>query len=150
MAFTLVTGATGFLGSQLVRTLIERGESVKALVRPGSNLAALSGYPRDRLKLAVGDVRIEQTVFAALASCTSMYHVAANFKMWSPDRSRMISSAVEGMRATLSAARARQLEKIVVTSTAGVLGTSASEEPMDETHEFNLADPEAYFAAKVA
>jgi dihydroflavonol-4-reductase len=150
MAFTLVTGATGFLGSQLVRTLIERGESVKAFVRPGSNLAALSGYPNDRLKIAVGDIRIEQSVFAALANCTRMYHVAANFKMWAPDPSRIILPAVEGMRATLRAARARKLEKIVVTSSAGVLGTTESEEPMDETHQFNLSDPEAYFAAKVA
>lgn len=150
MAFTLVTGATGFLGSQLVRTLLERGESVKALVRPGSNLSALSGFPSDRFKIAVGDIRIEHSVFAALASCTRMYHVAANFKMWDPDPSRIILPAVEGMRATLRAARARKLEKIVVTSSAGVLGTTASEELMDETHEFNLADPEAYFAAKVA
>jgi len=150
MAFTLVTGATGFLGSQLVRTLLERGESVKAFVRPGSNLAALSGYPSDRFKIAVGDIRIEQGVFAALASCTRMYHVAANFKMWDPDRSRIVLPAVEGMRATLRAARARKLEKVVVTSSAGVLGTTASEELMDETHAFNLSDPEAYFAAKVA
>jgi len=150
MAFTLVTGATGFLGSQLVRTLLERGESVKALVRPGSNLTALSGYPSDRFKIAVGDIRIEQSVFAALANCTRMYHVAANFKMWDPDPARIISPAVQGMRATLSAARARKLEKIVVTSSAGVLGTTHSEQPMDETHEFNLADPEAYFEAKVA
>jgi dihydroflavonol-4-reductase len=150
MSFTLVTGATGFLGSQLVRSLIERGESVKAFVRPGSNLAALSGYPSDRFKLAVGDIRIEQSVFAALANCTRMYHVAANFKLWDAERSRIISPAVEGMRATLRAARARKLEKIVVTSSAGVLGTTAAEEPMDETREFNLDDPEAYFAAKVA
>ncbi|HYQ03968.1 MAG TPA: NAD-dependent epimerase/dehydratase family protein [Polyangiaceae bacterium] len=150
MAFTLVTGATGFLGSQLVRTLLERGESVKAFVRPGSNLAALSGYPSDRFKIAVGDIRIEQSVFAALANCTRMYHVAANFKMWDPDPSRIILPAVEGMRATLRAARARKLQKVVVTSSAGVLGTTAGEELMDETHEFNLADPEAYFAAKVA
>jgi len=150
MAFALVTGATGFLGSQLVRTLLERGESVKAFVRPGSNLAALQGYPRDRFKLAVGDIRIEQSVFAALANCTRLYHVAANFKMWDPEPSRIILPAVEGMRATLRAARARKLQKIVVTSSAGVLGTTAGEELMDETHEFNLADPEAYFAAKVA
>lgn len=150
MSFTLVTGATGFLGSQLVRTLIERGESVKALVRPGSNLAALQGYPRDRFKIAVGDIRIEPSVFAALAGCTRMYHVAANFKMWDPRPSRIILPAVEGMRATLRAARSRKLDKIVVTSSAGVLGTTPNEELMDETHEFNLADPEAYFAAKVA
>jgi dihydroflavonol-4-reductase len=150
MAFTLVTGATGFLGSQLVRTLIERGENVKAFVRPGSNLAALTGYPSDRFKIAVGDIRIEQSVFAALANCTRLYHVAANFKMWDPDPSRIILPAVQGMRATLGAARSRKLEKIVITSSAGVLGTSAAPEPMDETHEFNLEDPEAYFAAKVA
>ena len=150
MSFTLVTGATGFLGSQLVRTLIERGESVKALVRPGSNLSALEGYPQDQFKIAVGDIRIEQSVFAALAGCSRMYHVAANFKMWDPKPSRIIEPAVEGMRATLRAARSRKLDKIVVTSSAGVLGTTAGEELMDETHEFNLKDPEAYFAAKVA
>ncbi|HEY0465363.1 MAG TPA: NAD-dependent epimerase/dehydratase family protein [Polyangiaceae bacterium] len=150
MAFTLVTGATGFLGSQLVRTLLERGESVKAFVRPGSNLVALQGYPRDRFKIAVGDIRIEQSVFAALANCTRLYHVAANFTMWDPVPARIILPAVEGMRATLRAARARKLEKIVVTSSAGVLGTTVREELMDETHAFNLTDPEAYFAAKVA
>jgi len=79
-----------------------------------------------------------------------MYHVAANFKMWDPNPSRIILPAAEGMRATLRAARSRKLEKIVVTSSAGVLGTTAGEEPMDETHAFNLTDPEAYFAAKVA
>ena len=149
-SFSLVTGATGFLGSQLVRTLIERGESVKAFVRPGSNLSALQGYPKERFKLAVGDIRIEQSVFAALSGCSRLYHVAANFKMWDPNPQRIILPAVEGMRATLSAARSRKLDKIVVTSSMGVLGVSADHEPMDESHQFNLKDPEAYFAAKVA
>ncbi len=148
--FTLVTGATGFLGSQLVRTLIARGEHVKALVRPGSNLAALEGLPRDRFKLAVGDVRIEQSVFAALAGCLQMYHVAGLFKMWDPNPQRIVKPAIEGMRATLRAARARKLTKIVVTSSAGVLGTTSERHPMDEQHAFNLPDAEAYVAAKVA
>ena len=150
MSFSLVTGATGFLGSHLVRTLLERGESVKALVRPGSNLAALEGLPSDRFKIAVGDIRIEQSVFAALSGCSRLYHVAANFTMWDPKRARIIAPAIEGMRATLRAAQQRKLDKIVVTSTAGVLGTTAGEELMDESHAFNLRDPEAYFAAKIA
>jgi len=133
-----------------VRTLLERGESVKALVRPGSNLAALQGLPADRFKLAVGDIRIEQSVFAALSGCSRLYHLAANFKMWDADPERLIAPAVEGMRATLLAAQKRKLDKVVVTSSAGVLGTTVDQEPMDETHAFNLRDPEAYFAAKVA
>ena len=150
MSFSLVTGATGFLGSHLVRTLLARGESVKALVRAGSNLDALRGLPEDRFKIAVGDIRIEQSVFAALSGCSRLYHVAANFRMWAPEREQVIAPTVLGMRATLSAARQRKLDKVVVTSSAGVLGTTTDQSVMDESHAFNLRDPEAYIAAKVA
>jgi dihydroflavonol-4-reductase len=149
-SFSLVTGATGFVGSQLVRTLLAQGEHVKAFVRAGSNLGALQGLPADRFKIAVGDIRIGHSVFAALAGCSRLYHVAANFKMWDPNPARIIAPTVEGMRATLGAAQHRKLEKIVVTSTAGVLGVTTNPEPVDESHSFNLTDPEAYFAAKVA
>jgi len=149
-SFSLVTGATGFVGSHLVRALLARGEHVKAFVRPGSNLQALAGLEGERFKIAVGDVRMEQSVYAALAGCSRLYHVAANFTFWDPKPERVIAPTVDGARATLRAAEARKLEKIVVTSSVGVLGASPSPEPMDETHEFNLADPEAYFAAKVA
>jgi len=149
-SFSLVTGATGFVGSQLIRALLARGESVKAFVRPGSNLRALEGLGSERFKVAVGDTRIEQSVYAALAGCSRLYHVAANFKIWDPEPKRVIAPTVEGMRATLGAARSRKLEKIVVTSSAGVLGVSSTPDAVDESHAFNLTDPEAYFAAKVA
>ena len=54
--YVLVTGANGFLGATLVRKLLERGERVKAFVRPETNLSLLKGLPQDRLLLAVGDI----------------------------------------------------------------------------------------------
>jgi len=84
-SYSLVTGATGFVGSQLVRTSLVRGEHVKVLVRPGSNLARFSDLPAERFKVAVGDVRIEPSVYAALAGCSRLYHLAATFKLWHPN-----------------------------------------------------------------
>jgi len=147
-SWTLVTGASGFVGSRLVRALAERGEHVKAFVRAGSSLKQLSGLPTDRVKIAVGDIQVEHTVYRALASCNRMYHVASNFKMWDKDPEKILDPAIEGTRATLEAARRRGLEKIVVTSSVAALGTNAQPEEMDEEHEFNLSDPETYVLSK--
>jgi dihydroflavonol-4-reductase len=147
-SWTLVTGASGFVGSRLVRALVERGERVKAFVRAGSSLKQLTGLASDRCRLAVGDITVEHTVYRALAGCTRMYHVASNFKMWDPNPEAILGPAIEGTRATLEAARRRGLEKIVVTSSVAALGSSTSQEPMDEEHEFNLDDPETYILSK--
>lgn len=145
--WTLVTGASGFIGSNLVRTLVSRGERVKGFVRPGSDLRPLYGLPDDRFQLAFGDILVEHTVYRALAGCTRLYHTAANFELWDRRPERIIKPAVDGTRAVLSAAEARKLERVVVTSSSAVLGTTSGE-PMDEEHEFNLSDPEAYMRAK--
>jgi len=147
-SWTLVTGASGFVGSRLVRALVERGEHVKAFVRAGSSLKQLADLPSDRLKLAFGDITVEHTVYRALASCDRMYHVASNFKMWDEDPDVILRPAIEGTRATLEAARRRGIEKVVVTSSVAALGTTAGQEEMDETHEFNLQDPETYVLSK--
>lgn len=147
-SWTLVTGASGFVGSRLVRALVERGEHVKAFVRAGSSLRQLADLPPDRCRLAFGDITVEHTVYRALASCDRMYHVAANFKMWDPDPSTIIGPAVEGTAATLEAARRRGIDKIVVTSSVAALGATPGQEEMDESHAFNLTDPEAYIEAK--
>jgi len=146
--WALVTGASGFIGARLVRQLIERGERVKAFVRAESNLAQLTGLPVDRFRLAVGDIRVEHSVFRALAGCDRMYHVAANFKLWAKRREQILDPAIEGTRATLSAARKRGLEKIVVTSSAVTLGSSANPDIMDEDDELDVRDPDTYVEAK--
>ena len=147
--WTLVTGASGFLGGAVVRALLAQGEHVRAFVRPGSDLSRLAQLNSDRLELAVGDCIVEHTVYRALAGCHRLYHLAARHQWTDEDPNRVIAPAVEGTAATLQAAKRRGIERIVYTSCATTLGTSESDEPMDEDHEFNLHDPETYVKAKV-
>jgi dihydroflavonol-4-reductase len=145
----LVTGATGFIGNALVRRLVARGEHVKAFVRAGADLRPLSGLPTDRLQLAYGDITVEHTVFRALAGCSQLFHVAGAYDYKPSSRKHVLDSGALGTREVLGAARRRGIENIVVTSSCAVLGTSSVPEPMDETHPFNLSDPEPYVQAKV-
>ena len=147
--WTLVTGATGFIGSNLVRRLVENGEHVKAFVRAGSNLTPLLGLPPERCQLAYGDIDVGDTVYRALAGCSSLYHVAAVFKYASHRPADILRPTVEGTRGALLAAKQRGIERVVVTSSAAVLGVAHADDPMDETHPFGLSDPETYIRAKV-
>lgn len=145
----LVTGATGFIGSALVRRLVARGEQVTAFVRAGSDLKPFEGLPNDRFQLSYGDVTVEHTVYRALAGCSQIFHVASAFQYASRRPQQVLDAAKLGTESVLSAVRRRGIENIVVTSSAGVLGTSSTPEPMDETHPFNLTDPETYVQAKL-
>lgn len=144
----LVTGATGFLGSRLVRQLVESGQHVKILARAGSSMRGLEGLPADQIEVSIGDITIEHTVYRALVGCSRLYHVAANYKMWDREPSRILDAAVVGTEATLSAARRRGLEKIVVTSSVAAVGATREAAPMDETFHFNREDSETYIVAK--
>jgi dihydroflavonol-4-reductase len=146
--WTLVTGATGFIGSAVVRRLLDRGERVRAFLRPGASLRAFAGLPRDRFQLAYGDITIESTVYRALIGCDKLFHVASVFRYWSRKPDDILKPALLGTQAVLAAARAQNVQRIVVTSSAAVLGVTA-DEPMTETHENQLMDPELYIRAKI-
>ena len=145
MRKVLVTGASGFVGSRLVRALVDRGETVRVLVRPGSSLKGLRDLP---VEICHGDIMIEHEVYRALAGCDRMYHVAAVFKMFARDPNDILQPAIAGTEATLEAARKRGLDKVVVTSSVAAVGVNPDPEPMDETWEFNLKDSETYVVAK--
>lgn len=147
---SLVTGASGFLGSRLVKLLAERGDQVNAMVRPGSNLKRLEGLPWDRVRLVYGDIAVPHSVFAATAQCTRIYHLATNFTLSEPESERVLAPAVEGTRSVLDAAKARSINRIVVTGSAMTLGASASEDVADETHHPVFHDVDAYLSAKIA
>jgi dihydroflavonol-4-reductase len=146
--YVLVTGANGFLGATLVRKLLERGERVKAFVRPETDLTSLQGYSQDRLLLSVGNIMNAGAVYRAAIGCSQAYHTAANFKLWAKNPKTIVDPAVVGTRNVLAACKAHGVQKIVMTSSCAILGTT-QDEPMDESHELNLSDLEAYTLAKV-
>ncbi|MCH7485005.1 MAG: NAD-dependent epimerase/dehydratase family protein, partial [Chloroflexi bacterium] len=78
---TLVTGATGFLGSHIADSLIERGDSVRALVRPTSDTSYLESRATE---FVVGDITEPDSLPAALSGVEVVYHAAANVSDWGP------------------------------------------------------------------
>ena len=144
----LITGANGFLGSRLIRLLVKRGEHVKAFVRAGSNLASLRGLPDTQVELCIGDMQSGHTVYRALAGCNRLYHLAAHHTPWHSDPRRILEPVVLGTEAVLDAAQRRGIKKIVVTSSAATLGSTAQPVAMDEGHDFNLPGAETVIVAR--
>lgn len=114
---TLITGATGFLGWHVARLLLERGESVRALVRDAARLHELEGMEAVR-----GDLRDPLSLESAVEGCGVVYHVAADYRLWSPQPAEMYRSNVEGTRNILEAARRAGVERFIYTSSVGCIG----------------------------
>jgi dihydroflavonol-4-reductase len=115
---TLVTGATGFLGSHVARELASRGESVRVLVRPSSNLRALEGIPTERIR---GDLRDRASLERALEGVRRVYHVAADYRLWARDPREIYESNVTGTQNLLDASRRAGVEKFIYTSTVATV-----------------------------
>jgi len=77
-----VTGATGFLGSHVAHVLAEQGADLRLLVRPTSNLKNLEGL---KAETATGDLRDPASLERAMAGCESVFHVAADYRLWVRD-----------------------------------------------------------------
>jgi dihydroflavonol-4-reductase len=112
----LVTGASGFIGWHVARLLTERGHKVRALVRPSSKLRELEVEP------VTGDLRDPESLERAVAGCGLVFHVAADYRLWSKDPNELYRSNVEGTRNLLEAARKHGIERVVYTSTVGCIG----------------------------
>jgi len=113
---TLVTGASGFIGWHVARLLTERGQKVRALVRPTSRLRELEVEP------VVGDLRDAESLDRAVTGCERVFHVAADYRLWARDPQELYGSNVEGTRNLLEAARTHGVERFVYTSTVGCIG----------------------------
>jgi dihydroflavonol-4-reductase len=134
---TLVTGAAGFVGSAVVRALVATGDSVRALVRPGSDLRNLDGLTID---LAMGDLRDTASLERALSGCSTLYHVAADYRLWVPDPPTIYAINVEGTRALMQAALELGIERVVYTSSVATLGLRADRTAADEETPVSIDD----------
>lgn len=113
----MVTGASGFLGWHVAKQLMEKGERVRALVRPTSRTSGLDG-----VELVRGDLRDRASLDAAAAGCKAVYHVAADYRLWSRRPRDLYDSNVQGARNMLDAAWNAGVEQFVYTSTVGCIG----------------------------
>ena len=136
MAHVAVTGATGFIGSAVVRLLLEEKRSVRALVEPGANTKNLEGLPVEQVTVDVCDTKGMQK---ALSGCETLYHLAAIYRTWLPAREIIYRVNVEGTVATLLAAQNAKVKRTIYTSSIAAVGLVEGG-LADETTEFNLFD----------
>jgi dihydroflavonol-4-reductase len=125
----LVTGATGFVGAAVARALLAQGRRVRVLAREGGDRRNLEGLD---VEVVTGDLLDPASFPGALAGCDALYHVAADYRMWTPDPARMYAINVEGTRALMQAALAAGVPRIVYTSSVATLGLRDDGKPANE------------------
>src|SRR5262245_48497212 len=133
----LVTGGTGFVGSHVVRALVDDGASVRVLARAGSDRRALADLP---VEIATGDLAEPQSLKAPLAGVEVLYHVAADYRLWAPDPAVLYRVNVGGTRNLLLAAAAAGVARVVYTSSVGTLGLPPAGGAGTEETPVQLAD----------
>ena len=126
---TLITGATGFVGSAVARSFAARGHALRLLVRRGSDRSNIAGLEAE---LVEGDLTDPASLARAVAGCRYMAHVAADYRIWVPDQASMLAANVAGTRALMRAALQAGVERIVYCSSVAALGLTGTTLPADE------------------
>lgn len=126
---TLVTGATGFVGSAVARLLVEQGENVRILARAGSDRQNVDGLD---VEIVEGDLNDKNSLMNAVRNCDNLYHVAADYRLWIPKPKEIYQTNVEGSRALFLAAAEAGITRMVYTSSVATLGINSNGSPSNE------------------
>jgi dihydroflavonol-4-reductase len=131
----LVTGSAGFIGSNVVRTLLEDGHDVRALHLPNEDLRNLRGLDVERFR---GDVTDRSSMREAVRGCEVVFHLAAVYALWTKDADLMHRVNVMGTENVLDAARAEGVRRVVHTSSIARFGGQGPRARATEESEFAL------------
>jgi dihydroflavonol-4-reductase len=134
---TLVTGATGFIGSHVVRQLLLRGDRVRILARNSSRKSNIEAFG---CEIAIGDLKDLMSLLRCVQGCRRVYHVAADYRLWARNPQDIYDNNVGGTRNLLSACCEAGVEKVVYTSTVGTIGMRNDGLPADEDSPVKLDD----------
>lgn len=138
----LVTGASGFIGSAVTRHLIDEGYAVRTLLRPTSNRSNIEGLDVD---VVLGDLTDKSTLAAAVKGCKGLFHVAADYRLWTRRPDLMFKTNVDGTRNIMLAAVEAGVERIVYTSSVAVLGIPKNGSLGDEETPVTYSDMVGYY-----
>ena len=133
----LVTGGTGFIGAHVVRALLEQGRRVRCLVRATSSRTNLDGLD---VEIATGDLTDISSLREAMRGVKTLYHCAADYRLWAPDPRELFRSNVDGTRNVLDAADAAGVLRIVYTSSVAAIGLSEDRSPATEQTRLRSGD----------
>lgn len=134
---TLVTGASGFVGSAVVRALLQAGHEVRALLRPHSDRRNIEGLP---VSVVIGDLVDQASLKRAIDGCDALFHVAADYRIWVPRPDDIYRVNVTGTRELMLAAAAAGVKRVVYTSSVATLGSNGDRVPSDENTPVTLAE----------
>jgi len=134
---TLVTGATGFVGSAVLRHLFDANHEIRVLVRPDSDRRNLEGLP---IEIVEGDLRDSLSLKQAVKNCSKLFHVAADYRLWIPNPEVMYETNVKGARELMLAAADAGIDKIIYTSSVATLGFNSDGSPADENTSSSFDD----------
>jgi dihydroflavonol-4-reductase len=135
--FTFVTGATGFIGSHVVRQLLLRGDRVRILARNSSRKSNVEAFG---CEIVVGDLKDLSSLVRCVQGCRFVYHVAADYRLWARNPQDIYDNNVGGTRNLLSACCEAGVEKVIYTSSVGTIGMRKDGLPADEDTPVKLDD----------
>jgi dihydroflavonol-4-reductase len=132
-----VTGATGFVGSHVARVLAAGGAELRLLVRATSRTENIESLPAERV---TGDLADAGALRRAMEGCELVFHVAADYRLWTREPETMYRANVEGTRGILRAAQEAGVRRVVYTSSVATMGFTGNGRPVDEQSPVALGD----------